>query len=338
MPIPQAINKYQVIKELGSGHFGEVLHAFDRALKADKAIKVLNVTDPNQFVARLEEAQLLQRCAHKHIVAINEANVFPVNGHPRVVLDLEYVPEGSLEAAMAVRWVSIQEAVSYIRGALLGLEHAHDNGILHRDIKPGNILLSPKCAKLSDFGLATAVAANQVGSAQGYTTHLAPEFYRTQATSALTDVFAMGITLFRVLGNIADWSAVTNAIPKKLEKIRQGKLVPTVGYPEFVPAALRRIVNKACHADPAKRYQSANEFGQKLDALRFGIDWIRNSDLSWSGSSGNVEYTAQVDLSRNSLVVKKNGRRQTSLCGVFDSVDEAAVGLHRHIAESTLAK
>lgn len=157
MSAPASIDKYQLIKPLGSGHFGQVFHAFDRALMTEKAIKVLKVTDPTQFLQHLEEAQILRACTHKHIVTINEANIFPVNGEQRVVLDLEYIPEGSLEGAMEARWVSAKEAITYIRGTLSGLEHAHAQGILHRDIKPGNILLAPNAAKLSDFGLATSV-------------------------------------------------------------------------------------------------------------------------------------------------------------------------------------
>jgi serine/threonine protein kinase len=167
MAHPTVIDKYQILAPLGNGHFGQVYHAFDRALRAEKAIKVLNVTDPSQFLDSLKEAQILKRCNHKHIVSVNEANIFPVNGTPRVILDLEYVAQGSLEGALSSRWVSIKDAVTYLQGALLGLQHAHSQGFLHRDIKPGNILLAPTAAKLSDFGLATQPGPASYGSAQG---------------------------------------------------------------------------------------------------------------------------------------------------------------------------
>jgi len=178
LPPHSIIDKYQIIHSLGSGSFGSVFRVHDRALNAEKAIKILDVTDPTQFIVSLEEAHILNGCRHKHIVTINEANVFDVLGQARVILDLEYISLGSLQGALESRWVSIQEAVECIRCALLGLEHAHGLGILHRDIKPGNILLGATGAKLSDFGLATtgAVVA-PVGSAQGYVTHLPPEFF-----------------------------------------------------------------------------------------------------------------------------------------------------------------
>ena len=337
MTTPKNIDKYQIIKPLGSGHFGQVFHAFDRALMTEKAIKVLKVTDPQQFLQHLEEAQILRACTHKHIVTINEANVFPVNGEHRVVLDLEYISEGSLEGAMEGRWVSAKEAISYIRGTISGLEHAHAQGILHRDIKPGNILLAPHAAKLSDFGLATSVQPGQAGSAKGYVTHLAPEYFISRETTQQTDIFAMGATLYRSVCNLSEWRAITSAIPKKMAHIKKGTLIKEIGYPDFVPSQLRRIINKACAPDPANRYKTATEFGQRLDALRFAVDWLQENDFDWAGSDGTHHYEAYIDPAKNILTVKKNGRRLNGFCKQFSSLDDAVVALHEHVATSTLA-
>ena len=337
MTTPTSIDKYQIIKPLGSGHFGQVFHAFDRALMAEKAIKVLNVTDPSKFLEHLEEAQILSACRHKHIVTINEANIFEVDGNNRVVLDLEFIPEGSLESAMASRWISVREAIGYIRGALSGLEHAHSQGVLHRDIKPGNILLAANAPKLSDFGLATTVNPGQSGSAKGYITHVAPEYISTGKTSQQTDVFAMGITLFRAASNINDWRAVTNAIPKKMEHIKKGTLIRKIGHPEFVPTSLRRIINKACAADPNKRYSTASEFGQSLDALRFGIDWVMEGDLEWKGNDGKHAYDAGVNPNTFEMIVKKGERRNNSLCKKFKNLNAAVAALYVHLSTTTLA-
>ncbi len=333
---PVTIDKYQIIQSLGAGYFGEVFHAFDRALMIEKAIKVLKVTDPNQFLKHLEEAQILKSCMHKHIVTINEANIFPVEGDDRVVLDLEYIHEGSLEHAMKNRWISMKEAVSYIRGTLLGLEHAHLQGILHRDIKPGNILLAQNCAKLSDFGLATNVNPGQAGSAKGYTTHLAPEYFANRETSQQTDLFAMGITLFRAITNLAGWRAVIAAFPKKQQYITNGTLIREIGYPEFIPSPLRRIINRACAPDPAKRYETASEFGQKLDSLRFGIDWYQQSEFEWVGIDDSGRYQANIDGQKKRMEIKKNGRRINQLCKSYSTIDETVTELHKNIANTSL--
>ena len=336
-PQPTTIDKYQIIKPLGAGNFGQVYHVFDRALRAEKAIKVLLSADPSKFMESLEEAQILNRCQHKHIVAINEANIFPVNGNKRVVLDLEYIPEGSLENALLSRWVSVKETVTYIRGALLGLEHAHAQGFLHRDVKPGNILLAPMAPKLSDFGLATDAGSSLVGSAQGYRTHLPPEYYSNPTTTELTDVFAVGVTLFRSLSNISDWNAVIQSVPNLVQHMQAGTLLKRLGFEEFIPDSLKRIVRKACHPDPAKRFSSSHEFGQRLDGLRFYIDWIRLADNEWHGHcSGNKIHRCVTDLISNKVTVTVNGRRVIRKCRKFDTLSEATAYMHSHVTDTTL--
>lgn len=147
----------------------------------------------------------------------------------------------------------------------------------------------------------------------------------------------MGVTLFRAVCNLSDWRAITNAIPKKIEHIEKGALIRKIGYPDFVPSAIRRIINKACAADPAKRFGTATEFGQRLDALRFSIDWLRDSDFEWAGSDGTHHYEATVDPQSNNLTVKKNGRRIKEFCQQHTSLDEAVVALHEHIAATVMA-
>jgi len=193
-PLPSTIDKYQIINQIGSGHYGIVAHVLDRALHAEKAIKILDLSDPKKYVEKLEEAQILHKCSHKNIVEINEANIFNVSGQLKVILDLEYIPLGSLEKAMENRYVPISESVKHMLDVLSGLEYAHSQGFLHRDIKPGNILIGNNITKLSDFGLATSFSTSSCGSPQGYTTHLAPEFYNTNSTTILTDIFAAGMT------------------------------------------------------------------------------------------------------------------------------------------------
>lgn len=331
-----SIDKYQIIKPLGSGNFGQVYHVFDRALRAEKAIKVLKATNTATFIKNIEEAQILNRCRHKHIVTINEANIFKVNGQRRVVLDLEYIPEGSLEAALSSRWVSIKETVVYIRGVLLGLEHAHAQGFLHRDVKPGNILLARANPKLSDFGLATDAGAALIGSAKGYQPHLPPEYYAHPTTTVLTDIFAVGVTLFRSLSNISDWKAVIQAIPNVTKLLQDGTLITKIGFEKFIPESLKRIVRKASHPDPAKRFSSAAELRQRLDSLRFHVDWIRLADNEWQGYCDKKTHRCVTDLNSCKLTVTVNDRRVSALCKSFKSPAEVMDHMYQHIANTSM--
>ena len=330
------IDKYKIIKQLGAGHFGEVYHAFDRALHADKAIKLIKSSSPSEFKKNLEEAQILNKCNHKHIVTINEAGIFKVEKELRVVLDLEYIPEGSLEAALKTRWLSAKEATEHIRGALSGLVYAHSQGFIHRDIKPGNILLSRGATKLSDFGLATNTGASLIGSQQGYNTHLAPESFSTSTTSALTDVYAMGVTYFRSISNISEWRKALSLIPNNWSYVRNGSLIQKIGLHDHIPDQIKRIIRKACNPNPTQRYQSAEEFKQQLDRLRFNIDWTKNEETDWTGFCRNHSYNATINSKKNQLEIRKNGRQIRARAEIFRSPEEAIAALHRHVASTTL--
>lgn len=277
------VDKYEILKHLGSGAFGNVYLARDRALDAIKAIKVLEVPDPTKFMNTLEEAKILHKCKHKHIVEVNEANIYGINGESKVVIDMEYLPDGCFEDQIINCSASIHDSVCYVINCLFALEHAHNQGVLHRDIKPANIMLCQYGAKLSDFGLATVLGTKLAGSPKGYTTHLAPEYFKYKSTTELTDIYAMGVTLFRACNYIADWKAVIHIIPNPKQKIINGKLISSIGYEPFVPAKLKRIINKACAINPAQRYQSAAEMRQALEKIQFLIDWRKHEEIRWEG-------------------------------------------------------
>jgi len=226
--------------------------------------------------------------------------------------------------------------VIYLQGALLGLQHAHSEGFLHRDIKPGNILLAPAGAKLSDFGLATQPGPASYGSAQGYTTHLPPEFLSNGTTSVRSDVFAAGVTLFRAPSNLANWRSILSAISDVHLHVEKGTLLQVIGFQPYIPAKIAKIIRKACSPDPKKRFQSAHEFCQQLDRLRFDIDWIRVTDLLWSGNRGTHSFELVVDPTSYALTVKRNGRRQTQQCKSYPSLSGALAGLHPFVAGTTL--
>jgi eukaryotic-like serine/threonine-protein kinase len=199
------IDKYEILDHLGNGQFGSVYLANDRALDTQKAIKVLDLDDPDDFMKKLEEAQILHKCRHKHIVKVNEANICTVEGEPKVIIDMEYLKDGSLESKTFHNDITTHQIHNLMIDVLFALEHAHTKGVLHRDVKPANILLCDYGAKLSDFGLATIVEGHHSGSAKGYITHLPPEYFRNRKTNVQTDVFATGITYFRCICGFMNW-------------------------------------------------------------------------------------------------------------------------------------
>ncbi len=331
------LGKYVIQKKLGGGHFGDVYLAHDRALACNKAIKIITIADPTEIMQKLEEAQILDKCRHKHIVQINEANIFNDGSNNLLVLDLEYLPEGSLEGEMEKRWISIKEACIRISCVLSGLYFAHSNGYLHRDVKPGNVLICGDSTKLSDFGLATT-SLTLVGSDQGYLAHCPPEFYVTRQTTIHTDVFAVGLTLFRVANNITRWRELLGRMPRVQDYILNGTLIKAVGHQNYIPDKIKRIINKACNADPTKRYTNAIEMKNALDSLRFGIEWYKLTDNQWSGFESGDNYDIEiVQISTGfELVFKKNNRRDNTKCVLYQNVFMAREAMEVLVSETTL--
>ena len=333
------INKYLLEKPLGAGQFGTVYLALDSALNQKKAIKVLDVDDADDFILKLKEAEILNKCRHKHIVTINEANIFIVDSEPKVIIDMELISGGSLESLMERKFISLKEARTIFIDILFGLEFAHMNDILHRDIKPANIMIADNCAKLSDFGLATIVGSQEFEPDFGYVSHIAPELMNDGESSILTDIYAAGITLFRVINNLKNWKEIIRNLDDLCMLLSKGSLISEIGYYKYVPSKLKRIINKATNKDSRKRFQNADEFRKALEKLTPSIDWVPKSDLLWEGiDKNNVIHSIEITPKAKvfSLDVKKNRRKVTNECSEFSTMGEAQESMADYISKTTL--
>lgn len=330
------IDKYVLLERLGNGAFGTVYRAHDRALNAEKAIKVLNASNPNEIKKQLEEAQILHKCKHKNIVHVNEANIYEIDNISHIVIDMEYLPNGSFEKAIKEGRLSIHSSIQIIIDCLFALEHAHFNGVLHRDVKPANIMLCQYGAKLSDFGLATVLGLKTAGSPNGYITHLPPEFFSEQKTTELTDIFAVGMTLFRAVNYIQDWDHTIQNLLSPNDSIHAGTLASDIGYKPFIPSKLKKIINKAISPNPSQRYQSAAEFRQALERLRLNIDWTPVTKDLFTGIDTRSRCQYQIELYSKSQSVnvdlKRNGRKKLAECINFSNTQQAYQHLYKYIS------
>jgi serine/threonine protein kinase len=336
-----SLDKYLVIELLGRGHFGEVYRCLDRGLNTEKALKLVRVRDPSTF-RELLEAQVAHKCRHDHCVRINEVNIFTIEPNPYVAIDMEFIRGHSVEALIANGSTSTHDFVRIMQGALFGLAHAHNQGVLHKDIKPGNILVTSNgIAKISDFGLAEFAGSTLVGSIGDYVyqSHLAPECSSDSTMTVLTDVFAAGLTLFRMVNMLSDWDRRLRSIPALHSVIAKGQLIQRLGFSEWVPEPLKRVCRRATHIDLSKRYPSAVAFRQDLDRLSLKTDWRRVSADEWIGMEPLKTHKLQITRTSSEFHLQHsiNGRRKSQNCSRHSSELSARSALHSFVAQTSLA-
>lgn len=335
--LPPQISKYQLIKKLGGGQFGEVHLAHDQALGCNTAIKLIKVDDVSKIPDLIREAQIMYSCKHKHVVEIREADVLLIGADHYLIFGLEYLPEGSIEGEMNRRWISQREACIRTSHVLAGLQYAHSQGFLHRDIKPGNILINGDSTKLSDFGLA-ATTSFCVPGMMSYHPHNPPEYYASLPPNHSFDIYAIGITLFRIANNYANWKDRLALIANPGPVLQKGRLIPVIGYENFLSPRLKRIINKACNSEPSKRYQDATSMKDDIDSIRFGIEWIRHSVGKWAGTLGQDSFTAEIIANKNkfTLEYKKNGRRVSPKNSDYATFDDANNALMSFVSDESV--
>lgn len=329
------VRGYDIITLLGSGQFGEVYKAYDVTMDRILALKLIPVSDPAKHKANVE-AQAHYLCSHDNVVKINYADDIASGADVCLIIDMEYIPEGSLEDAIQSRFVGAREAVYHIKQILFALEHAHNRGIVHRDVKPGNILLAKPRTKLSDFGTAIYPATGKKVLDLFYIPHAPPEALNNDDFSPLCDIYAAGLTLLRAINNIRDWSGLLSTMNWQ-SLAAEGRLVAKIGFENYVPRALRTLINRACNADTSKRYQSAAAFRGALEKLRFQNDWEKVSDDEWRCVMGSRTETIMIEKSpKSEIVYRINGRRQNALCKKFSEIRTARAYADEIVYNTTL--
>jgi serine/threonine-protein kinase len=283
-------DRYELGDRLGSGGMSTVYGATDRVLERTVAVKVLaeHLSDDEKFVARFRrEALAVAKLIHPNIVQVYDTGV----DEGRHYIVMEFVEgrsgaqllqtEGRLGAATSVQ-IGVQ--------ACSGLEYAHRQGIIHRDVKPGNLMViggpagrksragghdpptGEMTVKLADFGIARAAEQTrltQVGSVVGTAAYLAPEQARGEEASPAADVYALGVVIYQLLTGRLPWEGSTLA-ELAIRRENERPLSPS-SYDPSVPDELSTAVLRGLEGDVANRYRTAREFSA---ALRSGLSGI----------------------------------------------------------------
>jgi beta-lactam-binding protein with PASTA domain len=262
-------NRYELRTVVGHGGMADVYLARDRLLNRRVAVKVLSPTfaaDPT-FVERFRrEAQAAASLNHPNIVAVYDWG----QSDDTSFIVMEYVNGQTLgELINRYGTVPAMEAARIAADIADALEFAHRNGVVHRDVKPGNVLITPEGGvKVTDFGIARAESSDtltKTGAVLGTATYFSPEQAQGLALDGRSDVYALGVVLYEMLTGIAPFTA-DSPVSVAYKHVREEPVPPTRVKPG-IPGALDRIVLTAMTKDVALRYPSAAEM--RADLLRF---------------------------------------------------------------------
>lgn len=272
--------RYETGERLGSGGMSNVYKATDRILERTVAVKILaeHLSDDERFVARFRrEALAVARLIHPNIVQVYDSGVD--DGRHYIVM--EYV-SGRSGAQILQRHgpVDAETAAEIGIQACAGLDYAHRRGIIHRDVKPGNLMITggpvgggDLVVKLTDFGIARAIEQTritQVGSVVGTAAYLSPEQVRGDEATPGTDVYALGVVLYQFLTGRLPYEG--SSLAELAVRQQNETPLPPSTYNPQVPAPLGAAVLRALEGDTSRRYASADEFATGLQMGLEGED------------------------------------------------------------------
>ncbi len=273
-------NRYELGDRLGSGGMSTVYRAVDRVLERTVAVKVLaeHLSDDEKFVARFRrEALAVAKLVHPNIVQVYDTGV----DAGRHFIVMEYV-EGRSGAQLLQRDGALEPAtaVEIAAQACAGLEYAHRMGIIHRDVKPGNLMViggpaggpPEMTVKLADFGIARAAEQTrltQVGSVVGTAAYLSPEQSRGEEATPISDVYSLGVVTYQLLTARLPYEG--NSLAELAIRRENERPLPPTSYDKDIPESLSAAVLRALENEPEERYVDALAYGAALRAGLAGI-------------------------------------------------------------------
>ena len=260
-------NRYEIIEKVGNGGMATVYKATDLVLKRYVAVKILRdeFTTDEEFIKRFEtEAQSAARLVHANIVSIFDVGVD--NGIYYIVMELiqgKTLKEIIVEERGPLPWKWSVNVAIQIASAL---EMAHKNNIIHRDIKPHNIIITEDgVAKVTDFGIAKAVSNSTItafGTTIGSVHYFSPEHARGGYTDAKSDIYSLGVVMYEMVTGKVPFDADT-PVSVALKHMQEDP-VPPIELNPHLPEAVNKIILKALKKDSMLRYQTATELLQDL--------------------------------------------------------------------------
>ena len=300
----QKINdRYQIIKSIGEGGMANVYLAYDTILDRDVAVKVLrgDLSNDEKFVRRFQrEALNASSLSHPNIVEVYD--VGDDNGQYFIVM--EYIEGKNLKDLIKKRGkLTVTEVVDIMSQIADGLSVAHDSYIIHRDIKPQNIMiLENGMVKITDFGIAMAMNATQLtqtNSVMGSVHYLPPEQASGKGSTLKSDIYSMGILMYELLTGVLPYRG-DNAVEIALKHLKEP--FPDIREEvEDLPQSVENIIMKSTAKNPKNRYNDARAM---YEDLKTSLDESRSKEEKWEYQyaeldNDNKKFTKQVEKAIN---------------------------------------
>jgi serine/threonine protein kinase len=266
--------RYEVVAELGRGAMGVVYKARDPQIERIVAVKTVSmwgqeIEEKTEFRMRfLNEAQAAGRLHHAGIVSIFDVGENPENQDPYIVL--EYVSGESLNRVLArEKKLPLKKALQLAAEIAEALDYAHEQGVVHRDIKPGNILVTEDGrAKIADFGIAKLNLAHFTlpGRVMGTPAYMAPEQLSGEGVDGRSDLFSLGVILYALVTGHSPFQG--NSATTVCFKVANREPVAATAFDLTLPPELDEVISRAMAKDPDQRYQRGSEFAEDLRRLQ----------------------------------------------------------------------
>ncbi|HEX8073787.1 MAG TPA: protein kinase [Thermoleophilaceae bacterium] len=293
----EVAGRYRLEGRLGAGGMSTVFKAQDTVLERPVAVKLLaeHLAEDEAFVARFRrEALAAARLQHPNIVQVFDSGEDPDSSRHYIVM--EYVDGPSCaDLIRQHRMFDTDDTVRIVRDACQGLDYAHRAGVIHRDVKPGNLLVQNDtgATKLADFGIAKAAEQTritQVGAVLGTAAYLSPEQASGEEAGAASDIYSLGVCTYQFLaGRLPhEYGSLTELALKQ----QQEAVPPITEFRPDVPRALDRAIRVCLERDPRDRYATALEMASALEAGLHGETTDATQRLGGDDATRMLDQTA----------------------------------------------
>ncbi|MFP4081951.1 MAG: protein kinase domain-containing protein [Candidatus Aminicenantes bacterium] len=328
--VGQTISHYKILEKIGEGGMGVVFKAEDTKLKRTVALKFLPrelIRDSEAKERFIQEARAAAALDHPHICTvheINEAKPAPAEaGEGKTFIAMAYIEGQSLKEKIKSGPIEIGEALDIAAQVAEGLQEAHEKGIIHRDIKPGNIMITGKGqAKIMDFGLAKlewGADLTKTATVMGTIAYMSPEQARGEKVDHRTDIWSLGAMFYEMLTGERPFKSthdqaaiyeILNEEPQPISKLRKE-----------VPEGFEQIIRKALGKDRPDRYQTASDF---LSDLRYLKERVH------AGVSGGLASESKPSIAVMPFVDMSPQKDQEYFC---DGIAEELINALTHIKD-----